>query len=462
MEYNQAIPIPYMNGIIEGMKALLKTNEYKVDLDEDRLFKMVLLYIQASDFKENKLIIDEYFRDHQKEWFVTEIAQLIVEYFKNKTQKVKCEATIQLILQIISNLLNELIGDSDSEKDGKQIRDYNLNYVLNSSRGKVLSAFFEFAWYKKTTSNESFLEPLVKQTIINAFTEGYRDAYILFGTYLAQFISIDKAFAFEWIKKIHKSKDEEWKCFFGGWLFFKMQYCSSEIFIKLKPHFKRALNLKFYSEDFQNSGLIRSILIAYYWDYEGIKGSIFQKMLKESSLEILCEVLNYACTDYYEFQKHEILESTKVKILVLWKELKTKFELLNEEGIEKARFDMFELVRYWDKIDHELFELLEYSINNFKKGLSAGDLIEELDRLFVINVGNAVYISLLILKLTEKKYRPLLEGGYDGEIYDLLEKFITIENDSIVQNIKDACINLIKNTEGLHKRGTEILRRLGK
>lgn len=461
-EYNQAIPIPYMNGILEGIKVSFKNKENNVDFDEDRLFKMVLHYIQASDFKENKLIINEYFRDHQKEWFVSEIAQLLEEYLKNKTQKVECEETIRLILQTISKLLNGLIGDNYSEKDGKQFRDYNLNYVLNSSKGKVLSALFEFAWYKKSTSNESFLDPLVKETFIHAFTEGYRDAYILFGTYLAQFISIDKALAFEWIKKIHKSKDEEWKCFFGGWLFFKMQYCSPQIYIKLKPHFKRALKLKFYAEDFQNSGLIRSLVIAYYWGYEGIKGQIFQKMLKESSLEILSEVLNYACNDYYEFQKHEMLDSTKVKILVLWKELKNKFELVAEEGIEKVRFDMFELVRYWDKIDQELFELLQYSISNFKTGINVGDLIEELDRLFEINGENAVYISLLILKLTEKKYRPLLEVGYDGEIYDLLEKFITIENDSIVQNVKDACINLIKNTEGLQKRGSEILRRLGK
>lgn len=459
-EYNQAIPIPYMNGILEGIKVSFKNNENKADFDEDRLFKMVLHYIQASDFKENKLIIDEYYRDHQKEWFVSEIAQLLEEYLKNKTQKVECEETIRLILQTISKLLSELIGDSYSEKDGKQLRDYNLNYVLNSSKGKVLSVLFEFAWYKKSTSNEGFLDPLVKETFIHAFTKGYRDAYILFGTYLAQFISIDKAFAYEWIKKIQKSEDEEWKCFFGGWLFFKMQYCSSEIYVKLKPHFKRALNLKFYSEDFQNSGLIRSILIAYYWGYEGIKGPIFQKMLKESSLEILCKVLNYTGTDYYEFQKHEMLDSTRIRILVLWKELKSKFESVTEEGIEKARFDMIELIRYWDKIDLELFELLEYSIYNFKPGINVGDLIEELDRLFEINEENSVYISQLVFMLTEKKYVPFSEGEYGGEIYDLLEKLALIKNDSIIQDIKEACTNLIKNSNGLQKRGIAILKKL--
>ena len=281
-----------------------------------------------------------------------------------------------------------------------------------------------------------------------------------FGTYLAQFISLDEEFAFEWIKKIQKSEDEEWKCFFGGWLFFKMQYCSSEIYIKLKPHFKRALDLKFYSEDFQNSGLIRSILIAYYWGYEGINGPILQKMLNESSLEILCKVLNYAGTDYYEFQKHEILDSTRIKILVLWKELKSKFESVTEEGIEKARFDMIELIRYWDKIDLELFELLEYSINNFKPGINVGDLIEELDRLFEINGENTAHISQLVLMLTEKKYVPFSEDKYGGEIYDLLEKLALIKNDPIIQNIKEACTNLIKNSNGLQKRGIAILKKL--
>ena len=162
LEYNQAIPIPYMNGIIEGIKVSIKNNDKDVDFEKDKLFKVVLHYIQSSDFKENKLIIDEYFRDYQKEWVVTEIAQLLEEYLKNKTQKVECEEIIQLIFQSISKLLNELIGDSYSEKDGKQIRDYNLNYVLNSSKGKVLSALFEFAWYKKSTSSESFFEPLVQ------------------------------------------------------------------------------------------------------------------------------------------------------------------------------------------------------------------------------------------------------------------------------------------------------------
>lgn len=462
IEYNLAIPIPYMNGIIEGIKVSFKNSENEIKFDEDKLFKVVLLYIQSSDFNDNKLIIEEFFRDHQKEWFVSEIAQLLEEYLKNKTRKVECEETIRLILQTISKLLNELIGDSYSEKDGKQIRDYNLNYVLNSSKGKVLSALFEFAWYKKSTLNESFLEPLVKQIFIQAFTEKYRDAYILFGTYLAQFISIEKAFAFEWIKKIQNAGEEEWKCFFGGWLFFKMQYCSPEIYIKLKPHFKRALDLKFYSEDFHNSGLIRSILIAYYWNYEGIKGRIFQKMLKESSIETLGKLLGYACTDFYEFQKHEKLDSTRIKILVLWKELKNKFESVTEDGIEKVRFNMLELIRYWDKIDQELFELLLYSINNFKAGISVEDFIEELDRLLEIDGGNTAYISQLVLNLTGKEYCPFSEDKYGGQIYDLLEKFILIENDSALQNIKYACINLIKNSNGLQKRGSEILKKLGR
>ena len=64
--------------------------------------------------------------------------------------------------------------------------------------------------------------------------------------------------------------------------------------------------------------------------------------------------------------------------------------------------------------------------------------------------------------LTEKKYVPFSEGEFGGEIYDLLEKFISIESNSITQNIKDACINLIKNSDGLQKRGSEILKKLGR
>jgi ABC-type transporter Mla subunit MlaD len=64
--------------------------------------------------------------------------------------------------------------------------------------------------------------------------------------------------------------------------------------------------------------------------------------------------------------------------------------------------------------------------------------------------------------LTEKKYVPFSEGEYGGEIYDLLEKFALIKNDLIIQNIKEACTNLIKNSNGLQKRGSEILKKLGK
>jgi hypothetical protein len=462
IEYNQTIPVPYMNGIIEGFKILFKNSENKVEFNEKKLFELILHYIESFEFKNNKLIIEEYYSDYQKEWFISETAQLIEEYLKNKTKKVDSEEPVRLILQSISTHLNELNGDSYIEKDGNQFRDYNLRYVINSSKGKVLLALYVFAWYKKTTLSESSIEPLVKQVFIDALTRKIRDAYIIFGTYLAQFEFIEKEFTIEWIKKIQEANDEEWKCFFGGWLFFKMQYCSKGLYVSLIPHFKRAFDLKFYSEDLHNSGLVRSVLIAYYWNYEEITGEIFQKMLNESSVENLSKLLVYAFSDFQEFQKQDMLDSYKVKIFDLWKELKTRFETVNDDGIEKVRFNLFELIRYWDKIDPELYELLLYSITNFKTGIQVRDLIEEFNRLFEAGKDNAIHISQLILKLSEKGYCPFSEGKHGGEIYDLLDKLALIKNDTIRENIKDACMKLIKNSNGLQKRGRDILTKLGK
>ncbi|WP_159517942.1 SIR2 family protein [Sunxiuqinia indica] len=459
LEYNYLVPIPYMNGIIEGIIKVMKKDERELNLK--RLFEIILIYIKSSEFRTDKLMIKEYYDDFQKEWLITEIAQLIEEHLKNQTQETDSEEIIRLILLDISKYLNDLKGDTYSEKDGKQFRDYNLNYTLNSSKGKVLLSLFEFAWYISTTSKSQSIDPTVKQIFIQAFASKHRDAFIIFGTYLSQFISIDKEFSDEWIKKILKLEDEEWKCFFGGWLFFKMQHCSREIYNKLKTHFRRALDLKFYIEDFQNSGLIRSILIAYYWNYEGVRGRIFQKMLREANIEILGIILGYVCTDFYEFEEHNMLDSTRPKILALWKDLKVKSESFTEEGIEKIRFEMFELIRYWEKINQELFELLLYSIDNFKPGKPVKGLVEELKRLLdTAKETNAVYVSQLILKLTERKYCPFSEGEFGGEIYDTLENLALMQNNQIIQDTKDSCTNLIKNSNGLQKRGREILRKM--
>ena len=58
------------------------------------------------------------------------------------------------------------------------------------------------------------------------------------------------------------------------------------------------------------------------------------------------------------------------------------------------------------------------------------------------------------------KYVPFSEGEYGGEIYDLLEELVSIESNSIIQNTRDACVNLIKNSDGLQKRGRVILKKL--
>lgn len=460
LKYDNKIPFPYMEGIIEGLNKIYEKDEIEISFNEQEVFDLIYNYLLLMNQNKQKLIVPcDYDSEKCIEWIIRDTADLIETVIKKQKGKCIYYSTLADILKFVARDIEFLTGDSYTEVEGKQYRDYNLNYLLNSSKGKVLLSLFEVAWYRYLVEKQKKIDGWIVEAFEKAFELNIRDAFILLGSYIPQLLSMDKKISQQWINRLDLVNDEGIKCFIGGFLFFQMQYCTKELYLKIRKYFIRAIELDFYEENFRNSGLIRAILLAYYWDYEKITDEVFQKLLKHASVETLSKFQHYIFMDTSEFKGHDSLDSFRLKVLELWNTLKDTFSHKAGGNIGKYNFELFEFVHPFDDLKEEVNELMLFSLNYYNPELHARRFIEEMERLST-NDSNALNISGLLSILSDKKYKPFSESKLGGEIYDLCDKLILLKNGKINASIRETCQNLWKNTNGLHDRPLQIIKKI--
>ena len=460
LEYNTIIPFPYMEGIIEGFVAIYEKTDSSINFSEENLFTLVNQYLQQNKDNHKRLVLENYdSAERQKEWLITDIACLIERFLKRTKEKLSFEKTLINVLQEISKNIDSFQGESYYMENNKIRREFNLNYSVNSSKGKIYLSLFEFAWYKHFKCKQKELPSFISSTFDNGIKLKHRDAFIVIGSYISQFEMIDNNKTDEWISQIILLDDECIKCFLGGFLFFRMQYCSKDLYLKLKTYFMKAIEIGYFEENYRDSGIIRALLIANYWDYESISGDVFQILLDKSPSEKLHNIIRYLRMDYDEFKKLEKLDSVRPKVLELWESLNKIYKSKQDVEIKKMQFELFALIKYWNKLDQKLFDLLKDSVSNYEPSFYTKQFLPEMNRL-TDERSNSIFISELLRLLSSQKYCPFSEDEGDGQIYDILEKLADLNAPEINKIIKDTCHNLYNTSKGMHNRPITIIEKI--
>ena len=80
-----------------------------------------------------------------------------------------------------------------------------------------------------------------KQSLLECFHQKVRDAFIVFGSFVTSYAYFDEEFTFKQIDEFISLDEENWKSFFGGWLFWDFQGYSPMLHAHLIPHYLKAI-----------------------------------------------------------------------------------------------------------------------------------------------------------------------------------------------------------------------------
>lgn len=447
IESDFVFPYVYADSIISVFEENWKNNKNRNCVDLERTFCFIEQYLKYIISEDERLVIQS-----QSYVNLKTVAGSIASFISHGNNSEESEfpedyleRCRNIILTLTGNIINyeEIRINKVIEDSG--MREYTLNHSLNSNQGKILLAHFYIsrrdALNKKNESNQFSDE--FKQSLLKCIESGVRDSFIVFGSFVTSYTYFDEEFALKLIDEFIQLDDENWKSFFGGWLFWDFRGYSPQLHEKLKPHYFRAIGTNFDVKGIQeSSGLTRKITIAYYWGYEDVNNKLIDTFLKNSPidrLERLVQILRY---DYKELKKnHEML----MRVIPLWDKVIETLKLKAENERLKVITETLSLSKYVDKLDKESYNRFLFVFESDCERVYLRDFLKELQRF--LEKDNTLQTTEYICSLIEvivNKYYPRSDNNLQNLMTDLFES----QHPELDNRLRSICNRIIEVNDG--------------
>lgn len=429
----------------------------KQPIDWDNVLSFINIYILQDDFWNDKYKIDndDFYKPNHK-WVVGEIAGLIED--GTKTDDWAFDISLlkkaeEIIFNILDNLKNDNKGTSGKEEEEEYLRD-PISYALNSTFGKILDAFINFALRKARVEKKEFgnnhihwsdaLKGKYEKVLANKIPE----AYTLLGQYMPNFLYLDN----NWVKKKIKefedlNEDKLWHSFFYGYLFTNNFY--DELYLLMKKYYEKAL-ISEIKGDRANERLVQHISLAYIRGFEDLsETSFFGLLLKKEDISQIEDIIEFFWMIQGQLDKASSEEYMrgKQKIIQFWKFVYEKYKIkkeLNDEN-KKILSTLSRLIVFLDEINLENFEWLKLSAIYLNIDFNSPHFIEHLD--ILKNKGNSAhYVGKIYLEMLNN-FTP----DFDEKHITSTIEYLFNKNDEEINNAKKIC-------ETYGRRGFDFLR----
>lgn len=458
LEADFTFPYVYADQIISALDDNWGNKSGPTLVDLPKSFNFIERYISnVLEQSESLIIQSESYVDHKT--VAGDIAHFIMrgneskDYYFPEEYLEKCKA---IILLLTNNIRSFKYTPPESTFQTDNNREYTLNHSLNSDQGRILHANFilsrRFAFAAK--NEDSRFQNEFRLSFSKCLASKIRDAFIIFGTYLTSYAYFDEPFTLSHVKKFLNLDSENWKSFFGGWLFWDYRGYSPQLHKVLSPHYLQAIKENFDVGGLsQNSGLTRKVLVAYYWGYEELEQTVLNSFLKNSSIEKLDGLVKLVRLDYKEVKKtKEIYE----RIIPLWdmiiEELKDRTETERFNVIAETLY----LSKYIETIDEKSFYRLLFVLESDCANVGTRPFLKDLQRFLKNDDGleTCNYICSLIEPIINKYYpRP------DEDMKNLVISLFELRRKELNEPLRRICNRIIETNEGYISWPAELVKK---
>lgn len=462
IESDFVFPYVYADSIINAFEENWKNEKDRIFVDLSLVFKFIENYLEYVIIEKKDLIIQsETYIDFKK--VAGSVAHFIScgnEAKENEFPKEYLDRCKKIILTLTANIKIYEHTRTTKILDTTNIQEYTLNHSLNSDQGKILYAHFylsrKYASQKENKINR--LRPEFKKSLASCIDLQVRDAFIIFGSFITSYAYWDEEFTFNLIDKFIELDDGNWKSFFGGWLFWDFRGYSPQLHKKLIPHYFRSLETGFDIKGIsETSGVTRKIVIAYYWGYEEVSGSLINAFLKKSSIEKLGRLVNLLRYDYKELKKDN--EMFK-RVTPLWDKIIEELKLRKERERFKVIAETLSLSKYVNNFDEEFYNRALFVLNSECEHIFLKDFLKDLQKFLKKDkkLNTCKYICSLI-EIIVNKYYPRPDDDLKNLMTDLFDTKLTDLHDQL----KNICNRIIEVGEGYISWPSELVKKyLGK
>lgn len=418
--YNK-VPFIYVYHILISLKEAVRKG---IPIDKNKVVIFCYEYVSSPDFYSEKGALPNDGWRANSEWVVGAISNFITDCTQNDANSI--DISLQDTVKRLIILLVEKLKPSNLKE--KLERDYPT-YSFNSTAGKTLRALLDYSlWRARNLVNVTAIkwEPEIKALFTDSLQKSIIDGYILEGLYFSQFLYLDKDWSLNEQKERLKEGGETWHAFISG-LVFGNGSLDPGTYNVLLPQYEKMLAVKI--DKNIRSGLIRHIVIFYFYGYEDLKSeSLIRKLVDTGEPEAISELIAFIWQqeEYYNSLQREERSKFEKIIKELWEYLLTRFGKTKKEEEKDVLNGIIHFVPFVPELDESYAKLLLDSAKALNKKVVTHHLME--DFVPLVNKGTPLEVAKLFAPiLLEIPFNEYI-SDFEAEPIKTLVRFLYENN----------------------------------
>jgi len=442
------VPIDYQYRIIGGFR---KAWEEKLDLDWDKIISFCTQIVTPKEFWVNP---EQNGESNHRDIIVSEIADLVTDGTRDDSR-----AFPQNLLPQVEELLLFFLTKVEPKLERP---DDLLFEVLNSTKGRVLTALMNYSLRVARLSNQSTTTKWsgrVKDEFtrrLNRTIEPDPRFSLTLGRYLPNLYYLDKQWVESNINLIFpRDIEEHWQATMEGYLLHGKVYSVIYDLLRSNGHYQKAIKTNFRDKEARKH-LIEHLCIGYLLEKEEIddQASPFHVCLNPWNTETLTEIVWFFWIQreylvdkdarVVQTNQQDIVKRQTARILEFWRYiygiLKGKDALTENE--KKLASDLSRLTCFVKAIDPETFEMIVFSAKFADKNFNSSFFIEYLLRLCDVSPSQVgeIYIAMLDSStpvFDQKIIRAIVTKLYELGQVDAANKISNIYGGRNIEFLRD-------------------------
>jgi len=412
-----------IHGFCDAWKAREEVNWYNVLDYCERI-------ISSDDFWEGTC---EEAERHQRNWIVSQIADLLVEGTKDDTHALAKE-----YLPVAEDIILTMLEKTESDL---RYPDDLITATLNSAKGRVFSALVNYALRIARLSKDKKAQIRWSERIRDEFTrrldrniEPSPEWSVSLGEYLPNLHYLDRSWVEENINRIFPRENENhWQAVMEGYLFGARVYDPLYELLRSSGHYQKAIYAESKNKHIRER-LVEHLCIGYLRGKENLtdEDSLFRQCLDAWKTDDIIGMISFFWMQREYLARHvpdetvdDESENLKIvgrkRILDFWgrvsDELKHKSDFSEDE--KKILSDISKLSCFIDHVDEEKLSWLNLSAKFVGFDFDASFFIEYLDMLSDNSPHEVGIIYLTMLAYSTPDYdrehiRSIVDKLYDS------------------------------------------------
>jgi len=289
-------------------------------------------YIASDKFYSGQLSLQNDGWGATPDWVVGSIGNLLTEGLQSDSNAFDLE-----LLPTAKDIIKTIVATLKSVEDFKQTNIEYPTYSINSTAGKILRTLLDYSLRRARNLKPDDNSPKWEADIIALFEDtskkGIIDGYILTGWYFQQFYFLDKEWLTNQVKKNYELEDKYWLPFLGGFAFGNPPF-NKDIYHLFYPHYERAIKSNVEIKCSYDHGIIRHIVVFYFWGFEDLKSDgLLLMLLNNAKPSSTVELINFVWRQEGYLKSLSACEADKFEEIVfnLWNYLASKYENTKDE-----------------------------------------------------------------------------------------------------------------------------------